>query len=30
MSIIIEEIPSFIPIKISFEIPKSQGMETMN
>ena len=30
MSMIIEEIPSFMPIKMSFEIPKSQGIETMN
>ncbi len=25
-----EDIPSFIPIKISFDIPRSQGIETIN
>ena len=30
MSMIMEEIPSLMPIKISLEIPKSQGIETMN
>jgi hypothetical protein len=30
MSIIIDEIPSLIPIKINFEIPRSHGIDTIN